>query len=373
MASLLIISFVEWAGAFQRPQHLALGMARRGWEVTYASPGYLHRRNRRIDSGLDLPPNLRILEPPALPGGSRSPQISALNQWLMFRHLRHHSGAGWDLIIFNDPRWTSTAARLPARQRIFDCMDDLSASSPSPALAEKLESSALETADRVWTGTSQLADRLSGRHPHIHFIPCGVDAEHFQWGRAIPDAVKKELPPGDGPVAGYFGVLNERVDSELLAGLLDAGDWRIVLIGPSTSHAPALPEDKRLRWIGPRPYAALPQYLAAFDLALIPYNTQGPHRYLYPVKALEYLAGGKPVLTSSLPDIVRFLDPFVIRADTREEWRRAGQQLLEGREAADTRARRGQEFAMSRSWETMLDEMEADLRASDDAAEAPGK
>jgi glycosyltransferase involved in cell wall biosynthesis len=173
-------------------------------------------------------------------------------------------------------------------------------------------------------------------------------------------AAAAELPAGEGPLAGYFGVLNERFDMERVRALAETG-WRVLLIGPATSRAPKLPETKAVRYLGPRPYTQLPAYLAHFDLALIPYDTQGPHRFLYPVKALEYLAGGKPVLSTPLPDVVRFLGEYVELADGAEEWREAGRRLLGDLAGARERARKGAAYARTQSWERMIDEMESDL------------
>jgi glycosyltransferase involved in cell wall biosynthesis len=244
-------------------------------------------------------------------------------------------------------------------------MDDLSASAPSPAWAQRMEQKAVQAADRIWTGTASLAERLEGRHARVRFIPCGVDAERFASPEAAEvDAAKADLPPGEGPLAGYFGVLNERVDMRLIEALLASGPWRVLLIGPATSHAPTMPVHPRLHYAGPRPYAQLPAYLAHFDLGLIPYDATGPHRFLYPVKALEYLAGGKPVLSTPLPDIVRFLGEFVELAGPPGQWGDAGRRLLAEPELRQARQRavQGQLYARSRSWDAMLDEMEVDLR-----------
>jgi glycosyltransferase involved in cell wall biosynthesis len=150
-----------------------------------------------------------------------------------------------------------------------------------------------------------------------------------------------------------------------IEALLDSGPWRVLLIGPATSRAPQLPATPRLRYIGPKPYAELPGYLAHFDLALIPYDTTGPHRFLYPVKALEYLAAAKPVLTTPLPDVVRFLGDFTELADGPEAWAAAGRRLLDEQERSKALARAalGQQYARTRSWEAMVEEMEGDLRA----------
>jgi glycosyltransferase involved in cell wall biosynthesis len=379
MASVLIVSFVEWAGAFQRPQHMALGLARRGWDVTYASPAYLHRRGRRFESGLRLPPNLRVVHPPQLPGASRWRLPAAFNQSLMRRALARETltaatGGRWDAIVFNDPRWAPVVEHLPARIRIFDCMDDLSGASPSAAWAARMEANALTVANGVWTGTASLADRLAGRHREIRFRPGGVDAAHFSTpDPAAVERARGDLPPGDGPLAGYFGVLNERLDPERVRALLDAGPWRVLLIGPATSRAPRLPDDPRLRWIGPRPYAELPAYLAHFDVGLIPYFTDGPHRFLYPVKALEYLAAGKPVLATPLPDIARFLGDYVELADGARDWTEAGRRLMAPDAAVRARAEAGRAYAGAHTWEAMVDGMERalkDLLAAGDASDA---
>ncbi|HOR29298.1 MAG TPA: glycosyltransferase [Candidatus Sumerlaeota bacterium] len=366
---ILILSFVEWSGAFQRPQHLAVGLARRGWEVTYASPGYLHRRGRGAAPGVDLPPSLRILSPAAVPGGSRLRIAAEVNRRLMAAALKRESPQGWETIIFNDPRWAGVAAALPARMRVFDCMDDLTAQAPSAEWARAREDEALRVADRIWTGTASLEARLrdqaAERGKPIRFVPCGVDADHF----ASPDArrvaaLRPMLPPGAGPLAGYFGALNERVRGELVEALL-AGGARVLLIGPTTSRAPAIVKQAGrhpgLRWTGPRPYAELPAWLALFDFAIIPYDTGGPHRFLYPVKALEYLAGGKPVLSTPLPDVLRFLGDYVETASAAEDWRAAPRRMQAETESIRKKTERGRDYARSRSWEAMVEEMLADL------------
>lgn len=365
MPNALILSFVEWTGGFQRPQHLAVGLARRGWGATYACFDWLHRRGGRQAPLESLPEGLRVIQTPALPGANRCRLIDAFNRAVLRQRLARLGK--WDLVIFNDPRLAGVAAALPAHRRVFDCMDDLSAADPNRDW-RGAEAAALETAGRVWTGTSLLAERLAGRHPHVHFIPCGVDAAHFGAPRpADIDRARAEQPPGEGPVAGYFGVLNERFDVKRVEALLETG-WRVVLIGPETSRAPRLPGTPRLTWLGPRPYAQLPGYLATWDAALIPYDTSGPHRFLYPVKALEYLAGGKPVIATPLPDIVRFLGNFVKLADTPEAWGGAARWIVEHPGEARAQAEAGRAAAAARSWDRMVGDMLADAEAGEDAS-----
>lgn len=376
MPSMLIISFVEWSGAFQRPQHMALGFARRGWDVTYVSPDYLHRKSQQVESGIELPPNLNVVRPAALPGGSRLNLVNRINDANLARTIKSSRGE-FDAVIFNDPKWATLAASLKARLRLWDCMDDLSAAAPSAEWAEHRELEALHIADRVWTGTASLADRLSGAHAHVRFIPCGVEGERFANPEADETArAQSELRSlfnaedrngnASGPLAGYFGALNERVRVDLIEALL-AESWNVLLIGPSSSRMAPLPKNPGLRAIGPRPYASLPAYLACMDLALIPYDTQGPHRFLYPVKALEYLAGGKPVLSTPLPDVARFLKDYVVLGESAEEWGRIAREWPSLRADAAARALAGQAYALGRTWGAMIDEMSEELTAAQKA------
>jgi glycosyltransferase involved in cell wall biosynthesis len=361
---MLIISFVEWSGAFQRPQHMAIGFARRGWDVTYVSPGYVHRRGQRVESGLDLPENLRVLEPAALPGARKIGLVGDLNEAWIERAIRQAREGEWDVIVFNDPRWSRIAAAIPAGARIWDCMDDLSAHAPSAAWIEEREREALAAATRIWTGTAMLADRLANAGSQARFIACGVEGERFAspGAEAIASA-KGEIEsifPSAAPLAGYFGVINERFDMRLLAALAE-NNWNVLLIGPVSSQTPPTPDSPHVRMIGPRPYASLPAYLACMDLALIPYVTSGPNRFLYPVKALEYLAGGRPVLSTSLPDLARFLSEYLLLRDTPEQWAAVAGEWDTTKAEAASRAQKGQSYALSRGWDAMISEMSEDL------------
>lgn len=369
MSRVLIISFVEWHGAVQRPQHMARGLAVLGWEVTYVNPMYLHRSAPEGASGRESG-GVKVIEPICLPGERRLGLVGEINNWLIERAVRSAGGGDWDAVIFNDPRRADVAASVGAKLKIYDAMDDLSALMPSDAAAKQAEAKAVGVADLIWTGTAIMADRLKGRHASVTFIPNGVDAQMF--GNPIAERVenvRKELAgmyraeDAAAPLAGFFGVLNERLDAGLVASLLDEG-WRVVLIGPSTSQCPKLPEHPRLILAGWRAYEALPEWLACFDLAIIPYRVDGANRFLYPVKALEYLAGGKPVLSSALPDIERFLKDYVLIEGSVEGWRQVAREWSELKPEAQRRADLGRAFSAQRDWSAMAKELSNLLSAA---------
>lgn len=378
MPKLLIISFVEWAGAFQRPQHQAVELARRGWEVTYLGPAYPHRGAAGAGPGFDLPEGLKIEQARALPGGRIFSVIERFNEMSFQRTVAgslggSSAGSGqsalWDAVIFNDPRWAAAAAATRARVRVWDRMDDLSASAPTEAWGREREADALRLADLIWTGTPSLADltqtqaREAGLERSIRFISGGVDAAHFEHPK--PEAVaraREELGGGEGaaPLGLYFGAINERVNGRYLEALLDAG-WRVALIGPGSSRAPRLRAAAGLRVLGPKTYDSLPAYLALADAGLIPYTTEGPNQHLYPVKAMEYLAGGKPVLSTPLPNLQRELGPYLWFGSRPADWAALAGDWKRHAAALGEQALAGQAHVRGRGWGVMAQEMIADL------------
>lgn len=374
MGRALIISFVEWAGAFQRPQHLAVELARQGWEVTYLGPAYPHRGAAGLGAGFELPAGLKIESARALPGGRIFSVIERYNESSFRRSASElggtaHGPASWDAVIFNDPRWAEAASAARARVRVWDRMDDLSESAPTEAWGREREADALALADLIWTGTPSLEEltraqlKAAGMKKPARFVACGVDAERFATADVGATARAREEmggATGAAPLALYFGAINERMNGKYVEALLDAG-WRVALIGPGSSRAPRLRAAEGLRLLGPRAYDALPAYLAAADAALIPYHTEGANRHLYPVKALEYLAGAKPVLCTPLPNVQKVLGDYVWIGALPDDWSQLAQHWKKQRDALQERALAGQAYVRGRTWAAMAAEMAAEI------------
>lgn len=385
MPRALIISFVEWAGAFQRPQHQAVEMARQGWDVTYLGPAYPHRGEAGLGAGFELPENLRLRTARAMPGGRIFSVIERYNESSFRREAaemnRQQEGSVWDAVIFNDPRWAAAAAATRARVRVWDRMDDLSESAPTEAWGREREADALRLADIIWTGTPSLADLTKEQlleaalKKPVRFVPCGADAERFShYDEASATRAREEMGGNSGsqPLGLYFGALNERMNGKYVEALLEAG-WKVALIGPGSSRAPRLRADEGLRVLGPRPYDSLPAYLAAADAGLIPYHVEGAHRHLYPVKALEYLAGGKPVLSTPLPNVEKLLGDFVWTGELPEDWTQLALNWKKQRGKLQEMALAGQAFVRERTWAAMADEMIRDITSAGAAIRKEGR
>ena len=214
----------------------------------------------------------------------------------------------------------------------YDCMDELSAFKGASSELPILERRLLRRADVVFTGGQSLFEAKKTEHPNIHAMPSSVDVAHFATARHAvnepPD--QRDIPT---PRLGFFGVLDERLDIALVEGLADARpDWQLVMVGPVVKIDPAdLPRRSNIHYLGAKTYAELPLYLAGWDVALLPFARNEATRFISPTKTPEYLAAGRPVVSTSIRDVVTPYGDLglVAIADTVDEIRPGVRRCLE--------------------------------------------
>jgi glycosyltransferase involved in cell wall biosynthesis len=185
-------------------------------------------------------------------------------------------------------------------------MDELSAFRGAPPELVVLERELFLKADVVFTGGHSLYDAKRRRHHNIHPFPSSIEVSHFANARRSMTEPPDQARIG-GPRLGFFGVIDERMDLDLVAGIADSRPcWQLVMIGPVVKIDPAtLPLRPNLHWIGPRDYRELPAYLAGWDVAIMPFAINEATRFISPTKTPEYLAGGVPVVSTPITDVVR--------------------------------------------------------------------
>jgi UDP-galactopyranose mutase len=200
----------------------------------------------------------------------------------------------------------SFTGHLAPRAVVYDCMDELSAFKGAPSIMRERESELLSCADVVFTGGQSLYEAKRNQHPNIHPIPSSIDAPHFAQARnpAEDPEDQADIPH---PRLGYFGVIDERMDTGLLSRIAEARiDWHLVMIGPIVKIDPAdLPRHPNIHYLGGKDYKQLPDYLAGWDVALLPFAINDSTRFISPTKTPEYLAAGKPVVSTPIRDVVR--------------------------------------------------------------------
>jgi UDP-galactopyranose mutase len=188
---------------------------------------------------------------------------------------------------------------------VFDCMDELSAFAFAPAELREAECALLNRADLVFTGGWSLYEAKRARHPRVSLFPSSVDVPHFARARQpINEPDDQQLIRH--PRVGYVGVIDERMDLALIDGVARARpDWQLVMIGPVVKIDPeSLPRLPNIHYLGQRPYDELPAYLAGWDVALMPFARNDATRFISPTKTPEYLAAGRPVVATSIRDVV---------------------------------------------------------------------
>lgn len=189
---------------------------------------------------------------------------------------------------------------------VFDVMDDLTSFKDAPPQLVARHRDALARADVVFAGGRSLHDGVVGQRPDAHLFPSGVEPEHHSEARL-------HRGTRTTPVAGYVGVLDERLDLELLRGLAaELPDWEIQLVGPVAKiDRAALPTADNIRYLGAQPYERLPVVMGGFDVALMPFALNEATRSISSTKTLEYLAAGLPVVSTRVPDVVADYDLVV--------------------------------------------------------------
>ncbi|MCD2315286.1 UDP-galactopyranose mutase [Sphingomonas sp. IC-11] len=248
------------------------------------------------------------------------------------------------------PMMLPFSAHVPAECIVYDCMDELSAFKNPPQGLLDRERELLAAADVVFTGGSSLYEAKKDRHDNVHAFPSSIDVAHFESAR------KGVIEPSDqadiaGPKLGFCGVVDERMDIDLLAALADArDDWSIVIIGPVVKIDPAsLPKRDNLHFLGARDYADLPAYMSGWSAALMPFALNEATRFISPTKTPEYLAAGLPVISTRIVDVARHYGALeaVQIADTAEQFVQACERAIakhndiSWRAAADEQLARG--------------------------------
>lgn len=361
---IICFSHLRWDFVYQRPQHLLSRFARKNRVFFIEEPVLEGERaffdvSRRGD-------NLHLVLPKIA--------ISANGDTSGFLNDLLHKLIA-DYKISNFISWYYTPQMLPWSKdtkpglTVYDCMDELSAFRYAPPELLENERQLLEKADLVFTGGQSLYEAKKGRHPKVFAFPSSIDAEHFNQARNLghePDD-QRNIPH---PRLGFCGVIDERFDADLLEKMADLRpDWHFVMIGPVVKIEPNdLPKPENIHYLGGRSYADLPKYLSGWDIALMPFALNESTKFISPTKTPEYLAAGKPVISTPIRDVV---NPYgnqglVEIASTADEFANAGERILNEGMPVDWLDRVDEflaESSWNKTWNSMKELIDGELAA----------
>jgi hypothetical protein len=286
---IICFSHLRWNFVYQRPQHLLSRMAKQ-FRVFYIEEPFFDSSSAYLDSRQENE-NLHIIVP-HLPDGLTQDQAGEQVDELLNELLSTHKLQSF-IVWYYTPMAFRAQSVFDADLVIYDCMDELSAFRFAPPSLKEKEKQLMERADIVFTGGYSLYQAKKGSHLNIHLFPSSIDARHFHTARTLMHDMPDQQHIGF-PRIGFFGVIDERMDIELLNQLaIKRPNWHFVLIGPVVKIDPAtLPKHNNIHYLGQKTYNELPRYIAHWDVAMMPFAINESTRYISPKKTPEYLAAG---------------------------------------------------------------------------------
>lgn len=368
MGDIVCISHLRWDFVWQRPQHLLSRLARSGRVLFVEEP---------VAAASNTDPYLEILSAENAPGvtvirlhyplpeprwiGHGDPITQPIYTRLLDEYLQSAGFGAGDapLLWLYTPMALEFTNSVRHKQLVYDVMDQLAAFKGAPPELLAIEEKLLRRADIVFTGGVSLFRAKLPYNSRTYLFPSGVEVEHFAQAanrQAFP--LPPELSQVTGPILGYYGVIDERMDLDLLAYLAATHpEWNIVLLGPILKIDLAdLPTAPNLCYPGMKTYDQLPAYLAHFDVALIPFAMNEATRYLSPTKTLEYMAAHKPIVSNPIPDVVELYGQVVRIAHTPKEFVAQVEAAL-GTADSNQRKPKEDELLFRYSWDNIAAQM----------------
>lgn len=334
-SDLLVFSHLRWDFVFQRPQHLLSRHAKHRRVFYFEEPVF----------GMTEVPRLHLRETsenvlvviPYLPTNIEPSKMEAALTDLVDELIYEEQLIDYSVWYYT-PMALNFTRHLEPRAVIFDCMDELSLFKGAPQSLIDLEAELMKRADVVFTGGHSLFEAKKNNHHNIHAFPSSIDYTHFSQARS------RLVEPDDQiniphPRIGFYGVIDERFNIDLLAQMADLKpDFHFVIVGPVVKIDPrTLPRRTNIHYLGKKDYHALPLYLAGWDCAMMPFALNDSTKFISPTKTPEFLAAGRPVVSTSIKDVVH---PYgnqrlVHIADTAEDFIAAIDLALQQRKDAE--------------------------------------
>jgi UDP-galactopyranose mutase len=298
---LICFSHLRWDFVYQRPHHLMARFARTQ-QVFFVEEPIACGHERPALLARQVSDRLSVIVP-TIPEGSTFADHAELQAAMLAQFLAQH-GCEDPVLWYYTPLALACSRDLAGSLVVDDCMDELASFRGAPPNLAAHERDMFARADVVFTGGPSLFAAKRQRHQNVYCIPSAVDVAHFAGATAslIEPDDQRDIP---SPRIGYCGVIDERMDYALLAAIADTRPaWHLVMLGPVVKvDAGALPRRPNIHYLGLKRYAELPAYLAGWDVAMLPFARDESTRWISPTKTPEYLAAGKPVVSTPIADV----------------------------------------------------------------------
>jgi len=325
--TIICLSHLRWNFVYQRPQHLLTRFAKTH-TVYYVEEPFFNEERDKNEMTL-AGENIHVVTPHL---SKHNTEDVFLRQFELLKKLIHEKNISNYIFWYYSPMMFMFSKRFHPSLIVYDCMDELSAFKFAPPQLKEAERELLEKADVVFTGGLSLFNAKKDLHHNIYPFPSSIEKEHFAKARINNQqpADQENIPY---PRLGFFGVLDERFDINLIREVAQRKpDWNFIFLGPVIKvDLDDLPHNKNIHYLGSKSYSELPAYISGWDIALIPFAINEATKYISPTKTPEYLAAGKPVISTAIKDVVSPYgdENLVSIIHSSEEFINAGEQMLQ--------------------------------------------
>lgn len=327
MVDVIVFSHLRWDFVFQRPQQIMSRLAHKA-RIIFIEEDIPSDDSDDYNVSC-VHPNIWVVKPQL--DRANAEDINERRRMIIDLVLKNFSVRNYTTWYYTPMAYAFTK-HLQPDLIVYDCMDELSAFKFAPPELLVFEKQLLDRADIVFTGGRSLYEAKCKKHPNVHCMPSSIDTEHFGKARGPrPDPQDQMHIPH--PRIGFFGVVDERFDTELLRELAALRpDWHYVILGPVVKISEdELPRAANIHYLGMKQYDELPEYIANWGIAMLPFALNSATRFISPTKTPEYLAAGKPVIATPVRDVVRSygMNGLVAVANDAESFAAAISQWLE--------------------------------------------
>lgn len=272
--------------------------------------------------------NINIISLPTLPLIDKVAALRTVNDNLVLGWLRINfkiKNIALPALLYYEPRFSSLIGRLNESLVIYDCVDDKLSFSTVPRWMGAYIDRLIDKSDLIVVTSTNLYNNMIKRKAdakNIHLIGNGVDVAHFEKAAtdiSIPDDIKAFK----GPIVGYIGAIDDWMDFDLIGKMaIEYPNMSFIFIGPVCINAKEavnnLCKTSNVFFLGKRSYDILPNYIKAFDLCIIPFKINSLTMCVNPVKLYEYLASGKNVVSTNLPEVDKYSNVIFVAKNSIE-------------------------------------------------------
>ncbi|HEX8575612.1 MAG TPA: glycosyltransferase [Flavobacterium sp.] len=349
---MVVFCHLRWEFVYQRPQHIISRMAQ-NLKILFVEEPIGFSDENDYDDIITVTDNLHVLQP-------KVQSIEAISD-IIFHYVKSKNiPIGW----FYSPSFVSLLSDFNFETIIYDCMDELTMFKGAPAELLVQEKFLISNASIIFTGGKSLYESKKLHHKNVFCFPSSVDQDHFAKalnGIAIPEDIAS-IP---GPIAGYFGVIDERINLELVNETAIANPTiSFVMIGPLAKISEHdLPRQKNIYYLGMKSYDVLPAYIKAFDVAIMPFALNDATKFISPTKTLEYIAAGKPIISTAIKDVVRDYSHCVAIVENETDFTKALHNILDKPKNL-LLGKEYQEILQKTSWNATANQMKSIIKQS---------